>query len=187
MMPSACARRKARQVADARKKLLAEEKELTRARDRVNADRRRLPMVRVDKPYTFEGPNGKVGLLDLFEGRLQLVMHHFMWLFDIDPDGNEIPRDDTCASCSSAAKRNGKNPKDARRRSACRPAAPTCVSPTNTTMPDIPQEPAPEPLTPLLGPDHRRSNREAANACAYLAACVDVLTSNQPDELRRPR
>ena len=45
----------------ARKQLLAKEKELTRARDRVNADRRRLPMVRVDKPYTFEGPNGTVG------------------------------------------------------------------------------------------------------------------------------
>jgi predicted dithiol-disulfide oxidoreductase (DUF899 family) len=87
----------------ARKKLLAEEKELTPARDRVNSDRRRLPMVRIDEPYSFEGPNGTVGLLDLFEGRLQLVMHHFMWLFDIDPDGNEIPRDDTCASCSSAA------------------------------------------------------------------------------------
>ncbi len=42
----------------ARKELLAKEKELTRARDRVNADRRRLPMVRMDKPYTFEGPDG---------------------------------------------------------------------------------------------------------------------------------
>src|SRR5215213_212107 len=53
----------------ARKELLVKEKELTRARDRVNADRRRLPMVRVHKPYTFEGPDGTVGLLDLFEGR----------------------------------------------------------------------------------------------------------------------
>ena len=42
----------------ARKELLAKEKELTRARDRVNADRRRLPMVRIDKPYAFEGPEG---------------------------------------------------------------------------------------------------------------------------------
>ena len=48
----------------ARKELLVKEKELTRARDRVNADRRRLPMVRMDKPYTFEGPDGIVGLLD---------------------------------------------------------------------------------------------------------------------------
>jgi len=49
--------------------LLAKEKELTRARDRVNADRRRLPMVRLDKPYTFEGPEGTVALVDLLEGR----------------------------------------------------------------------------------------------------------------------
>lgn len=87
----------------ARRELLAKEKELTRARDRVNADRRRLPMVRVDKPYTFEGPNGTVSLLDLFEGRPQLVMHHFMWLFDLDADGAEQPRDAGCPSCSSAA------------------------------------------------------------------------------------
>lgn len=87
----------------ARKELLAEEKELTRARDRVNAERRRLPMVRVDKPYTFEGPDGTVSLLDLFEGRPQLVMHHFMWTYDIDADGIEHPRDTGCPSCSSAA------------------------------------------------------------------------------------
>jgi predicted dithiol-disulfide oxidoreductase (DUF899 family) len=78
----------------ARKELLAKEKELTRARDQVNAARRRLPMVRVDKPYTFEGPDGTVGLLDLFEGRPQLVMHHFMF-------GPEW--DNACPSCSSAA------------------------------------------------------------------------------------
>ena len=78
----------------ARKELLVKEKELTRARDRVNADRRRLPMVRMDKPYTFEGPDGTVSLLDLFEGRPQLVMHHFMF-------GPEW--DQGCASCSSAA------------------------------------------------------------------------------------
>ncbi|MGW0801415.1 DUF899 domain-containing protein [Nonomuraea sp. NPDC002799] len=87
----------------ARKQLLAKEKELTRARDRLNADRRRLPMVRVDKPFTFEGPNGKVSLLDLFEGRPQLVMHHFMWINDSDPAGNEHPSDVACSSCSSAA------------------------------------------------------------------------------------
>ena len=78
----------------ARRELLAKEKELTRLRDRVNADRRRLPMVRVDKPYEFDGPDGKVSLLDLFEGRPQLVMHHFMFA----PDWDE-----GCASCSSAA------------------------------------------------------------------------------------
>ena len=78
----------------ARKTLLKQEKELTQARDRVNADRRRLLMVRMDKPYAFEGPDGTVSLLDLFEGRDQLVMHHFMF----GPEWNE-----GCASCSSAA------------------------------------------------------------------------------------
>ncbi|WP_328580923.1 DUF899 domain-containing protein [Streptomyces sp. NBC_00370] len=87
----------------ARKELLAKEKDVTRARDRLNAERRRLPMVRVDKPYAFEGPDGRVGLLDLFEGRQQLVMHRFMWMFDIDADGTEHPRDTGCSSCSSAA------------------------------------------------------------------------------------
>lgn len=87
----------------ARKELLAKEKELTTARDRLNADRRRLPMVRVDKPYTFQGPDGAVTLPELFEGRPQLVMHHFMWINDIDADGHEQPRDTGCSSCSSAA------------------------------------------------------------------------------------
>ena len=87
----------------ARKELLAKEKDLSRARDRLNAERRRLPMVRVGKPYTFTGPNGTVSLLDLFKGRPQLVMHHFMWVFDIDADGHEHPRDTGCPSCSSAA------------------------------------------------------------------------------------
>lgn len=87
----------------ARKELLIKEKELTRARDRLNADRRRLPMVRIHKPYSFEGANGRVSLLDMFEGRRQLVMHHFMWLFDIDASGTEHPRDYGCSSCSSAA------------------------------------------------------------------------------------
>ncbi|MCI3278150.1 DUF899 domain-containing protein [Streptomyces cylindrosporus] len=92
----------------ARKELLAEEKELTRLRDRVNADRRRLPMVRVDKPYTFEGPDGPASLLDLFEGRPQLVVHHFMWMYDIDADGVEHPRRSGCSSCSSAADQIGR-------------------------------------------------------------------------------
>jgi predicted dithiol-disulfide oxidoreductase (DUF899 family) len=87
----------------ARRELLAAEKELSRARDRVNADRRRLPMVAVRKPYRFEGPDGPVSLPELFSGRPQLVLHHFMWLFDTDADGTEQARDDTCSSCSSAA------------------------------------------------------------------------------------
>ena len=78
----------------ARMDLLAKEKEVTRARDRLNADRRRLPMVRIDKPYTFQGPEGPVNLPDLFDGRPQLVMHHFMF----GPDWDE-----GCPSCASAA------------------------------------------------------------------------------------
>jgi predicted dithiol-disulfide oxidoreductase (DUF899 family) len=62
-----------------RKKLLAQEKELTRQYDRVNAERRRLPMVRIEKDYVFDGPNGKRGLKDLFEDRRQLVIYHFMF------------------------------------------------------------------------------------------------------------
>ena len=62
-----------------RKALLEQEKELTRQLDRVNAARRRLPMVKIEKTYAFEGPNGKVELLDLFEGRRQLIVYHFMF------------------------------------------------------------------------------------------------------------
>ena len=63
----------------ARLALLAEEKELTHHKDRVNAQRRRLPMVKVEKEYTFETPSGPKSLLDLFEGRRQLVVYHFMF------------------------------------------------------------------------------------------------------------
>ena len=64
--------------------LLVEEKELTRALDRLAARRRRLPMVRFDASYTFEGPDGTRTLLDLFEGRRQLAVYQFM---DVGPDG----------------------------------------------------------------------------------------------------
>ena len=59
--------------------LLAKEKEATRARDALAAERRRLPMVRIDKDYVFEGPDGEASLLDLFEGRRQLIVYHFMF------------------------------------------------------------------------------------------------------------
>ncbi len=62
-----------------RKALLADEKELTKQRDRINAQRRRLPMVKLEKNYTFDGPKGKTSLLDLFEGRRQLLVYHFMF------------------------------------------------------------------------------------------------------------
>lgn len=63
----------------ARKDLLAKEKELTRQRDAVNAQRRRLPMVRIDKEYVFDGPEGKGSLNNLFADRRQLVIYHFMF------------------------------------------------------------------------------------------------------------
>ena len=87
----------------ARRELLAQEKALTRARDRVNTLRRNLPMVRIDKDYRFDGPDGPVRLLDLFQGRSQLVIHHFMWTYDVDAQGCRHPRDEACPSCSSAA------------------------------------------------------------------------------------
>lgn len=77
----------------ARTRLLEREKELTRARDALNADRRRLPMVRVEHDYAFTGPDGPVGLRDLFQGQRQLVVQHFMF----DPAWDE-----GCASCTAA-------------------------------------------------------------------------------------
>jgi predicted dithiol-disulfide oxidoreductase (DUF899 family) len=63
----------------AREALLAEEKAATRARDALAAKRRRLPLVRIDKDYVFDGPDGEASLLDLFEGRRQLLLYHFMF------------------------------------------------------------------------------------------------------------
>lgn len=78
----------------ARKKLLAREREVTHLRDAVNAERRRLPMVKVEKDYVFEGPSGEARLRDMFEGRTQLYIHHFMWIDAIDSG---------CPSCTAAA------------------------------------------------------------------------------------
>jgi predicted dithiol-disulfide oxidoreductase (DUF899 family) len=63
----------------ARRELLREEKEYTKVRDRLAARRRELPWVKVDKPYVFESPTGPVSLADLFEGRSQLIVYHFMF------------------------------------------------------------------------------------------------------------
>src|SRR5262245_25247619 len=63
----------------ARKQLLAKEKELTRLRDQVSQERRELPWVKVEKNYFFEGSDGKETLADLFGGRSQLVVKHFMF------------------------------------------------------------------------------------------------------------
>jgi predicted dithiol-disulfide oxidoreductase (DUF899 family) len=76
----------------ARKELLAREKELTRRRDELSTARRRLPMVEVEKDYVFEGPDGEARLPDLFEGRRQLIIGHFMF----HPDW-----EDGCPSCSA--------------------------------------------------------------------------------------
>ena len=69
---------------EARRKFLAKEKAFTRARDRLSRDRRNLPWERVDKPYVFEGPDGSETLPQLFAGRRQLVVYHFMFLPEWD-------------------------------------------------------------------------------------------------------
>jgi predicted dithiol-disulfide oxidoreductase (DUF899 family) len=83
-----------------REALLVKEKELTRARDALVAERRRLPMVRVDKDYRFEGPGGEVRLLDLFDGRRQLIVYRFF----LDP-GMKIASypEDGCPGCTMFA------------------------------------------------------------------------------------
>jgi predicted dithiol-disulfide oxidoreductase (DUF899 family) len=68
----------------ARKKLLAKEKKFTRLRDELSRQRRELPWERVDKEYVFEGPNGKETLPQLFDGRSQLIVYHFMFAPDWD-------------------------------------------------------------------------------------------------------
>ena len=68
----------------ARDELLVKEKAATHAKDALAAERRRLPMVRIEKDYVFDGPGGKVGLLNLFEGRRQLIIYHFMFAPDVD-------------------------------------------------------------------------------------------------------
>jgi len=77
---------------EARLRLLAEEKEQTRRRDALNAERRRLPMVRIDKQYIFEGPQGPAGLADLFGDSRQLIIQHVMY----EPDW-----DAACPGCTA--------------------------------------------------------------------------------------
>ena len=78
----------------ARKDLLTREKEFTRQRDALSAARRALPMVKIDKAYIFDGPDGKETLSDLFDGRSQLIVYHFMF----GPSWDE-----GCKSCSYLA------------------------------------------------------------------------------------
>lgn len=81
-----------------RARLLAQEKALTHLKDAVSAQRRRLPMVEVNAGYVFEGEDGSVTLLDLFEGRRQLILHHFMFGTDWD---------EGCVGCSMMADHMG--------------------------------------------------------------------------------
>jgi predicted dithiol-disulfide oxidoreductase (DUF899 family) len=78
----------------ARRDLLTREKELTRLRDEVSRHRRELPWVKIDKEYVFDGPDGKETLADLFDGRSQLIVYHFM----LGPGWEE-----GCKSCSYLA------------------------------------------------------------------------------------
>ncbi|HEX6602871.1 MAG TPA: DUF899 family protein, partial [Solirubrobacterales bacterium] len=82
----------------AREELLVKEKELTRARDALAAERRRMPRQAVEKEYRFEGPGGPASLLDLFDGRRQLVVYRFFF----DPDVKGYP-EKGCPGCSFVA------------------------------------------------------------------------------------
>ena len=88
----------------AREELLVEEKKLTRARDALAAKRRRMPWLAVEKAYRFEGPDGPVSLVDLFEGRRQLVVYRFFYEPDITTfaEGGSYP-ERACAGCSFLA------------------------------------------------------------------------------------
>jgi predicted dithiol-disulfide oxidoreductase (DUF899 family) len=92
----------AEEWASARQELLVKEKELTRARDALAAERRRMPRMAVAKDYRFQGPDGEVGLADLFEGRRQLVLYRFFF----EPGVAEFP-ERGCPGCSFGADQVG--------------------------------------------------------------------------------
>ena len=81
------------QWTQARLRLLAQEKEMTRRHDALNAERRRLPMVKIEKFYAFEGPKGAARLADLFDGNSQLIVQHVMF----GPDWEAA-----CPGCTAA-------------------------------------------------------------------------------------
>jgi predicted dithiol-disulfide oxidoreductase (DUF899 family) len=88
----------------AREKLLVKEKELTRSRDALAAERRRMPWMAVEKEYRFEGPNGPASLVDLFEGRRQLIVYRFFYGPDVTTlaEGGSYP-ERACVGCSMVA------------------------------------------------------------------------------------
>ena len=84
--------------ATAHQELLVKEKELTRARDALAAMRRRMPWTPVDKPYVFDGPEGRLSLLDLFDGRRQLIVYRAFF----EPGVHGWP-EHACRGCSMVA------------------------------------------------------------------------------------
>src|ERR671925_759628 len=89
----------------AREQMLVREKEVTRARDALAAERRRMPWMAVEKDYRFEGPNGPASLLDLFEGRRQLVVYRAFYEHDVTTypaSGGSYP-ERACVGCSFGA------------------------------------------------------------------------------------
>jgi predicted dithiol-disulfide oxidoreductase (DUF899 family) len=88
----------------AREKLLVKEKELTRARDALAAERRRMPWMAVEKEYKFEGPKGSASLADLFEGRRQLIVYRAFYAPDVTTyaAGGAYP-ERACVGCSMVA------------------------------------------------------------------------------------
>ena len=91
-LPEAVSEREWREALD---EIQIEEKRATRERDALAARRRRLPLVSIDKPYVFAGPTGEVTLLEMFDGRRQLLLYHFMFAPGVDgwPDAG-------CDGCS---------------------------------------------------------------------------------------
>src|SRR5918997_1585377 len=89
----------------AREELLVKEKELTRARDALAAERRRMPRMAVEKEYSFEGPNGPASLLDLFEGRRQLVVYRAYYGPEVTTyvEGEGEYPERACVGCSMVA------------------------------------------------------------------------------------
>ena len=88
----------------AREDMLVKEKELTRARDALAAERRRMPWMAVEKEYRFEGPSGSASLLDLFEGRRQLIIYRAFYAPDVTTTakGTSYP-ERACIGCSMVA------------------------------------------------------------------------------------
>jgi predicted dithiol-disulfide oxidoreductase (DUF899 family) len=89
----------------AREQLLVKEKELTRARDALAAERRRMPWMAVEQDYRFEGPNGPASLLDVFEGRRQLIVYRAFYAPDVTtyPTGGGAYPERACVGCSMVA------------------------------------------------------------------------------------